>query len=552
MRQRRIVAVYPGRFQPMLPHHLEVFLGLERKYGEAVIVTSSKTGADSPFTFNEKAAIAKQMYGIGSNKIVQAASPYNIAEYARALGDDVVVVVAVGEKDMQNDPRLPKGDRPVYKKNGELAALQPLEAHEGNLRPVSQHAYVTVAPTVMTGNRPASASAFRKEFQSAHDDETAKEVFRRYFGKYNEATFQLVNSKLRENQFAKQLGEIRQLTKQEESNMKTANITEINQIRQLAGLPPIKTPVTEALVDYDGDINDEVNFPVDAKSSTRTTDPVQLLNLAKRLTLNPPILPKDYDILASFIEQYRGLGSGNLTQQSRALSQLASRSTPLALVLGVLQSRFPAEFTDLSLYLENLATRISDGEQIDNNEGDIVKTVLARSVNQGFWKKLFNDSENVVEMKIGLDSWRVYGEDGEVEFVQADNEADAVRKITLELPYVTWLHAEKVNGEMAVEDNTSEYSRRGSTYDQGSADAHYDQDQDMIEDSSGYDERHGGPFDRGTADSYYRRPFSPHYYVGATAMSERVEKESMTPEEIAAYRAGYEYNEEYGDFKDYR
>jgi hypothetical protein len=66
-----------------------------------------------------------------------------------------------------------------------------------------------------------------------------------------------------------------------------------------------------------------------------------------------------------------------------------------------------------------------------------------------------------------------------------------------------------------------------------------------------YDERHGGPWDRGHADSYYRRSKEPHYYVGATASTPRIEVVNMTAEEIEAYMAGYQNNEDEGDFKDY-
>ena len=66
-----------------------------------------------------------------------------------------------------------------------------------------------------------------------------------------------------------------------------------------------------------------------------------------------------------------------------------------------------------------------------------------------------------------------------------------------------------------------------------------------------YDPRHGGPYDRGTADSYYRRGFNPHYYVGATYSSDRVELADMTPEEITAYTKGYNDNEDDGNFKDW-
>ena len=63
--------------------------------------------------------------------------------------------------------------------------------------------------------------------------------------------------------------------------------------------------------------------------------------------------------------------------------------------------------------------------------------------------------------------------------------------------------------------------------------------------------RHGGPFDRGSADSYYGRGFKPHYYVGATLQSDLVERDEMSMKELDEYRAGFEWNEEYGDKKDW-
>jgi len=68
---------------------------------------------------------------------------------------------------------------------------------------------------------------------------------------------------------------------------------------------------------------------------------------------------------------------------------------------------------------------------------------------------------------------------------------------------------------------------------------------------SKWDERHGGPYDRGGADSYYRRGIDPHYFIGATYQGTRVEKEDMTQSEIDAYMAGYNDNQEAGDFKDW-
>jgi hypothetical protein len=70
-----------------------------------------------------------------------------------------------------------------------------------------------------------------------------------------------------------------------------------------------------------------------------------------------------------------------------------------------------------------------------------------------------------------------------------------------------------------------------------------------LETKQNYDQRHGGPFDRGSADSYYHRPREPHFYVGGTGTSERVTE--LTSQEVQAYLAGYQYNEQFGDKKDW-
>ena len=66
-----------------------------------------------------------------------------------------------------------------------------------------------------------------------------------------------------------------------------------------------------------------------------------------------------------------------------------------------------------------------------------------------------------------------------------------------------------------------------------------------------YDTRPGGPYDRGSADSWYRRGFNPHYYLGDTYSTPKVEMKDMTAEEITAYAAGYRDNEEGGHHKEW-
>ena len=61
---------------------------------------------------------------------------------------------------------------------------------------------------------------------------------------------------------------------------------------------------------------------------------------------------------------------------------------------------------------------------------------------------------------------------------------------------------------------------------------------------------HGCLFDRGSADSYYGRGRDPHY--GGVGGDSGKRYTVQDPESVAEYMAGYDYNERYGDKKDYR
>lgn len=64
-------------------------------------------------------------------------------------------------------------------------------------------------------------------------------------------------------------------------------------------------------------------------------------------------------------------------------------------------------------------------------------------------------------------------------------------------------------------------------------------------------QEHGNPFDRGSADSWYHRERDPHYWPEGSYNGTRVEAQDMTAEQIEAYHAGYDYNEDFGGKKDW-
>jgi hypothetical protein len=65
-----------------------------------------------------------------------------------------------------------------------------------------------------------------------------------------------------------------------------------------------------------------------------------------------------------------------------------------------------------------------------------------------------------------------------------------------------------------------------------------------------YEQEHGNAFDRGSADSYYGRPRDPHCYPQGTYKGDKIVFEAGT-EGYEAYMAGYDYNEQHGDKKDW-
>jgi hypothetical protein len=64
-----------------------------------------------------------------------------------------------------------------------------------------------------------------------------------------------------------------------------------------------------------------------------------------------------------------------------------------------------------------------------------------------------------------------------------------------------------------------------------------------------YQQQHGNWFDRGSADSYYGRQPNPHR--GGVGGNSGPRNEASEPFEVEAYMAGYDYNEQYGDKKNY-
>lgn len=166
-----IIVIYPGRFHPFHRGHLASYEYLTKKYGEnAVYIATSDVTAPitSPFGFDDKVKMITKL-GIPASHVARVKNPYQAKEITDSLGPEeksqTALIFAVSEKDMQAaTPENPSGPRFKFgtKKNGEPSYLQPMPEDLKQLKPMSQHAYVDVTPTVNFRVQGADADSARQ------------------------------------------------------------------------------------------------------------------------------------------------------------------------------------------------------------------------------------------------------------------------------------------------------------------------------------------------------------------------------------------------------
>jgi len=95
---KNIVAIYPGRFQPMGKHHAQTYKWLKSKFSDAYVATSGKVSLPkSPFSFAEKKKIINSH---GIKNVVQVKSPYQATEILKKYDPETTAAVFMfGAKD---------------------------------------------------------------------------------------------------------------------------------------------------------------------------------------------------------------------------------------------------------------------------------------------------------------------------------------------------------------------------------------------------------------------------------------------------------------------
>jgi hypothetical protein len=164
------------------------------KSSPVYIATSNKVELPkSPFDFSEK-KMMMQTTGVPGDRIVLTKNPYQAQEItANYNPDKTVIVFAVSEKDMAEDPRFAFSP----KKDGSPSYFQSF-AKTTEYAPFSKHGYVMTVPTFdfkVLGKPVRSASEIRAMYVGG-DNETRMKIVTELFGKFNQDIFNVMNEKL--------------------------------------------------------------------------------------------------------------------------------------------------------------------------------------------------------------------------------------------------------------------------------------------------------------------------------------------------------------------
>ena len=195
MSVKKIIAIYPGRFQPFSKHHAETFEWLISKFGkDCYIATTNKVDGDkSPLNFEEKKQIIDK-FGYGPN-LVQVKNPYDAKEITSKFDPkSTAVVYMVGKKDMEENPRFSMQP----KKDGSAAYLRPYTEDESKLEGLDRHGYLITAPHIsldIPGIGEMSGTTMRKALSADVSDQEYKKLFTGVFGWYDEKIAKMVKDK---------------------------------------------------------------------------------------------------------------------------------------------------------------------------------------------------------------------------------------------------------------------------------------------------------------------------------------------------------------------
>ena len=185
---KKVVVIYPGRFQPFGPHHKKVYDALSKQFDEAYITTSDiQRLPRHPLNFNEKKKHMMKM-GVPGNRIIKEKVPYVADNALKKFGKDTAVVYAVGRKDRG---RFNMGK----KKSGGLTYYQDFKKNMKNLKGYETHGYIYEAPHVKVSGISSGTEIRNLLGSPKFDDKKREQIFKKTFGYFDKKTYEMMTSR---------------------------------------------------------------------------------------------------------------------------------------------------------------------------------------------------------------------------------------------------------------------------------------------------------------------------------------------------------------------
>ncbi len=214
--KKKIIAIFPGRFQPFGPHHEKTFKWLQSKFGTSntYIVTSDKVSLPkSPLDFDEKKTMMVKS-GAPSSQIYKVKNPYNPVELTKKFNPaDTALVIIYGKKDA--------GRISYTKKDGSKGYFQPYKSND-ELEGLETHGYIIVAPNVnitIPGFGSMSGTKLREFIPQA-----TPEDFKKLFGWYDEKFHELLSTKFGESV---------------KENLETDSVNDMHEVSSIKGIQSV-------------------------------------------------------------------------------------------------------------------------------------------------------------------------------------------------------------------------------------------------------------------------------------------------------------------------
>ena len=185
---KKLVAIYPGRFQPFGPHHKASYEFLKSRFDEVYIVTSGKSGgARHPMNFAEKKRHMMRM-GVPGKAIKMENQPYIPKGLLSKFDENTTAAVfAVGAKD---EGRLTSGKY-----------FLPYRQNYNRLKGFKEQGYTLEIPhtSIKVGGMEISGTTMRKLLGSEKFDLNAKKkFFQKMFGYFDQKIFDKFTTSFKE------------------------------------------------------------------------------------------------------------------------------------------------------------------------------------------------------------------------------------------------------------------------------------------------------------------------------------------------------------------